>query len=111
MFAKADAVTAPTPAAVELLVRSAGLPDAFPISCGIDVERYRAEPRDLDAVPTVLFVGRMDQEKRGDELSRLLLHYPSEFRRSWNWSVMAPPSRGSSRRRIGWTTRVIASAR
>jgi phosphatidylinositol alpha 1,6-mannosyltransferase len=43
VFAKADAVTAPTPAAVELLVRSAGLPDAFPISCGIDVERYRAE--------------------------------------------------------------------
>ncbi|HEY0816574.1 MAG TPA: glycosyltransferase [Pseudonocardia sp.] len=77
VFGKADAVTAPTPAAVELLVRSAGLPDAFPVSCGIDMERYRAEPRDPEAVPTVLFVGRMDQEKRVEELIRAFAALPA----------------------------------
>ncbi|MBN9100309.1 MULTISPECIES: glycosyltransferase [unclassified Pseudonocardia] len=81
IFGKADAVTAPTPRAVELLVRSAGLKDAFPVSCGIDAERYHcatfgAMP-DPAAVPTVLFVGRMDQEKRVDELIRAFAALPA----------------------------------
>ena len=63
VFRRADVVTAPTPRAVELLVGRAGLPDAFPVSCGIDVERYLTEV-EPGPVPTVLFVGRMDQEKR-----------------------------------------------
>jgi phosphatidylinositol alpha 1,6-mannosyltransferase len=78
VFSKADAVTAPTPRAVELLVRNAGLPDAFPVSCGIDAEDYSAGPRDPDAVPTVLFVGRMDQEKRADELIKAFAALPAE---------------------------------
>jgi phosphatidylinositol alpha 1,6-mannosyltransferase len=39
IFRKAGAVTAPTPRAVELLVRRAGLTEAFPVSCGIDADR------------------------------------------------------------------------
>jgi phosphatidylinositol alpha 1,6-mannosyltransferase len=77
VFGKADAVTAPTPRAVELLVRSAGLADAFPVSCGIDAERYHAAPPDPDATPTVLFVGRMDQEKRVDELIKAFAALPA----------------------------------
>jgi phosphatidylinositol alpha 1,6-mannosyltransferase len=68
VFAKASVVTAPTPRAVDLLVRKAGLVDAFPVSCGIDADRYRSVPRTAGPVPTVLFVGRLDQEKRVDEL-------------------------------------------
>jgi glycosyltransferase involved in cell wall biosynthesis len=76
IFGMADAVTAPTPRAVELLVRSAGLKDAFPVSCGIDAERYHASTPDTAAEPTVLFVGRMDQEKRVDELIRAFAALP-----------------------------------
>ncbi|MCO1655917.1 glycosyltransferase [Pseudonocardia humida] len=77
IFGKADAVTAPTPRAVELLVRRAGLTEAFPVSCGIDADRYRATPKVPGAVPTVLFVGRLDQEKRVDELIRAFAALPA----------------------------------
>ena len=83
VFGKAAVVTAPTPRAVELLVRRAGLVDAFPVSCGIDVERYRGVRRGVrrlpGAVPTVLFVGRLDQEKRVDELIRAFAALPAEL--------------------------------
>jgi glycosyltransferase involved in cell wall biosynthesis len=82
VFGKADAVTAPTPRAVELLAGSAGLRDAFPVSCGIDLDRYHdaahndAEHHD-DAAPRILFVGRMDQEKHVDELIRAVAALPA----------------------------------
>lgn len=75
VFGKAAAVTAPTPRAVELLIRDAHLPDAFPVSCGIDAVRYGA-PAPAHDVPSVLFVGRMDQEKRVDELIRAFAALP-----------------------------------
>ncbi len=75
IFGRADAVTAPTPRAVELLQRSAGLTDAFPVSCGIDADRYRRDPE--SDPPNVLFVGRMDQEKRVDELIRAFAALPA----------------------------------
>jgi glycosyltransferase involved in cell wall biosynthesis len=74
IFGMADVVTAPTPRAVELLQRSAGLTEAFPVSCGIDADRYRRDPE--PDVPNVLFVGRMDQEKRVDELIRAVAALP-----------------------------------
>lgn len=77
VFGKAGVVTAPTPRAVELLVRHAGLVDAIPVSCGIDADRYRAVPPAPGAVPTVLFVGRLDQEKRVDELIRAFAALPA----------------------------------
>jgi len=76
IFGLADVVTAPTPRAVELLHRSARLTHAFPVSCGIDADRYSAASPTPDAVPTVLFVGRMDQEKRVDELIRAFAGLP-----------------------------------
>ncbi len=77
VYAKADAVTAPTPHAVELLVRRAGLIDAFPVSCGIDADRYRATASDDPATPTVLFVGRLDREKHVDELVKAMAALPA----------------------------------
>ena len=77
IFGKADVVTAPTPRAVELLVRRAGLREAFPVSCGIDLERYHGVQRTSCDVPTVLFVGRLDQEKRVDELIRAFAALPA----------------------------------
>ncbi len=78
IFGKADVVTAPTPRAVQLLVQRAGLPHAFPVSCGIDAERYQLPVREPSAVPTVLFVGRLDQEKRVDELIRAMAALPAD---------------------------------
>lgn len=82
VYSKADAVTAPTPRAVDLITRRAGLTSAFPVSNGIDATAYeqaraavvarRGTPGGPDTLyePTVLFVGRLDQEKRVDELIR-----------------------------------------
>ena len=78
IFGQADVVTAPTPRAVELLQRYARLTDAFPVSCGIDADRYRRDPE--PDVPNVLFVGRMDQEKRVDELIKAFAAQPTARR-------------------------------
>jgi glycosyltransferase involved in cell wall biosynthesis len=66
-------VTAPTPRAVELLARN-GMPGALAVSCGIDLVRF-GRYVDLAGAPDmgerrVLFVGRLDEEKRVDELLR-----------------------------------------
>ncbi|MDO5681325.1 MAG: glycosyltransferase, partial [Propionibacteriaceae bacterium] len=81
VLGKAQVVTAPTPRAVDLLVKSAGLPGGIAISCGIDAPKYakaaaRALPR---AVPNVLFVGRLDQEKRVDELIQAFAQLPADL--------------------------------
>jgi len=76
IFGQADVVTAPTPRAVELLHRLAGLTEAFPVSCGIDADHYHRAP-EPDPVPSVLFVGRMDQEKRVDELIKAFAALPA----------------------------------
>jgi glycosyltransferase involved in cell wall biosynthesis len=68
VFGAAQAVTAPTPRAVELL-RDNGLTGAVPVSCGIDLDHFGvAAPVRDDR--RVLFVGRLDEEKRVDELLR-----------------------------------------
>lgn len=75
-YRHADVVTAPTPRAVELLEKATGLRGSRAVSCGIDVDRYRADHKP-DGPPTVLFVGRMDQEKRVDELLRAFAALPA----------------------------------
>jgi len=81
IFAKADRVTTPTPLAAKLLAEQGFDRHVEPVSCGIDLERFHphTEPRawarkmfDLPDRPTVLFVGRLDEEKRLSDLVRAL---------------------------------------
>lgn len=75
-YGKARLVTAPTPRAVQLLQDNGFTSRALPVSCGIDVERYRRRAasyrlQNPDPQPrTVLFVGRLDEEKHIDDLLR-----------------------------------------
>lgn len=70
IFGRADVLTAPTPRAVELLEGRAGLTGGRAVSCGIDAAHFGGGPEagTGDGVPTVLFVGRLEQEKRVGEL-------------------------------------------
>ncbi|AWS41267.1 glycosyltransferase [Streptosporangium sp. 'caverna'] len=81
VFSRVDRVTTPTRIAAGLLMGKGFSRSVEPISCGIDLERFqpRAEPKlwarkafDLPDRDTVLFVGRLDEEKRLDELIRAL---------------------------------------
>jgi glycosyltransferase involved in cell wall biosynthesis len=81
IFNRADRVTTPTPLAARLLADQGFTHDVEPVSCGIDLGRFHphAEPKawarkmfDLPDRPTALFVGRLDEEKRLDELVRAL---------------------------------------
>lgn len=71
-----DVVTAPTPRAVELLIESAGLTGALAVSNGVDAGHYYRDPEPRP-VPKILYVGRMDQEKRVDELIRAFAALPA----------------------------------
>ncbi len=79
VYSKADVVTAPTPRAVDLLAQHAGLTHAIPVSNGIDTDRYTTTDRDGHTEPTVLFVGRLDQEKRVDEIIRAFALLPEDL--------------------------------
>jgi glycosyltransferase involved in cell wall biosynthesis len=71
VYRRAWVVTAPTPRAAALLTAN-GLPgEPLAISCGIDLDHYRAGRTSPPAAgTTVLFVGRLDKEKNVDELIR-----------------------------------------
>lgn len=78
---EADHVTTPTPRAAELLREQGFVPPVEAISCGIDLERFRPRSEDRSAArarfglpdrDTVVFVGRLDEEKRiGDTIRAL----------------------------------------
>jgi glycosyltransferase involved in cell wall biosynthesis len=71
----ATVVTAPTPTAVRLLRRQGFGGRAVAVSCGVDLAKYRtAGPGDGR---TVLFVGRLDEEKRVHELLGALALLPN----------------------------------
>ncbi|GAA0428501.1 hypothetical protein Acor_71300 [Acrocarpospora corrugata] len=79
VFARADHVTTPTPIAAGLLTGKGFRREVEPVSCGIDLRRFRPQPRawarkrfDVPERPTILFVGRLDEEKRLEELVRAL---------------------------------------
>ncbi|QUH05748.1 glycosyltransferase [Saccharopolyspora erythraea] len=77
-YSKAQMVTAPTPRAVQLLQDNGFDHRAIPVSCGMDVERYRRRARLFrknnpdPKTRTVLFVGRLDEEKHIDDLLRAM---------------------------------------
>lgn len=75
-FNRADIVTTPTPIAADL-IRGKGLrPPVRPISCGIDLRRFRptrapwctGDAAGTPGQPTLLFVGRLDEEKHLNEI-------------------------------------------
>lgn len=77
VYGQADLITAPTPRAVQLLDTAAGL-TAEAISCGIDPDRFGQPDRTApsNVIPTVLFVGRLETEKRIDELLQAFAGLP-----------------------------------
>jgi phosphatidylinositol alpha 1,6-mannosyltransferase len=81
VFGGADLVTTPTARAAELLSDRAGL-DATVVSNGIDLELHA--PRTGDTAgsddPFVLFVGRLEQEKRVEDLLRAFAAVPADVR-------------------------------
>ncbi|WP_026119803.1 glycosyltransferase [Nocardiopsis ganjiahuensis] len=94
VLSRAEHVTTPTPAAAGLLLEQGFARPVEPVSCGIDLVRFEPLPeprpgsrasgerRRLRArlgVPdrtTMLFVGRLDEEKRIDELVRAVALLP-----------------------------------
>jgi glycosyltransferase involved in cell wall biosynthesis len=79
MLRKMDTVTTPTKRAAELLERAAGVSNVLAISCGIDASRFATESTVQNTEPVVLFLGRLDDEKRVDVLLRavaVLTEYP-----------------------------------
>lgn len=76
VYRQADVVTAPTPRAVELLTTRAGLVGAHAVSNGIDIEHHQPRVHRHTDRPTMLFVGRLDAEKRVEELIRGLAGLP-----------------------------------
>jgi phosphatidylinositol alpha 1,6-mannosyltransferase len=78
VYGRAQVVTAPTQRAVELLIEAAHLQGAIAVSCGVDVARYEDASRGFRSIdpPTILFVGRLEQEKRVGELIAAFAHLP-----------------------------------
>ncbi len=81
VYNRADHVTTPTPLAAKLLADQGFTREVEAVSCGIDLSRFHphSEPKawarrvfDLPDRPTVLFVGRLDEEKRLGDLVRAL---------------------------------------
>lgn len=67
---KMDAVTTPTRRAADLLENAAGLTGVRAISCGIDAAKFANSTPTSNQEPRILFVGRLDAEKRADVLIR-----------------------------------------
>jgi 1,2-diacylglycerol 3-alpha-glucosyltransferase len=81
VFEQLDSVTTPTKTAAALLEKAALNKDVMPVSCGIDLERFKptndgAYLKRRFAIPTnkpvLLYVGRLDKEKKIDVVLRAL---------------------------------------
>ena len=79
VFGRADVLTTPTLLAAEVLAERAGLPLAQVISNGIDLDQFRpgGETGEGAGDPFVLFVGRLEQEKRVEDLLRAFAEVPT----------------------------------
>lgn len=82
VFRRAAILTAPTPRAVELFTQMTGVTTILPVSNGIDPAPYEkaaaaARQAPPNPVPVVLFAGRLDVEKRVDELIAAVAALPA----------------------------------
>lgn len=68
VYSEADLISVPTQRAADLLADATTLRPAEVVSCGIDLEHFTVT-RTLETTrPSLLFVGRLEQEKHVDEL-------------------------------------------
>ncbi len=64
ILSRMDAVTTPTRRAADLLEKAAGLTGVLAISCGIDASKFANNTPTSNKNPVLLFLGRLDDEKR-----------------------------------------------
>ncbi len=74
-FLRADVVTTPTPNAARYLEERTSVRGVLAVSCGLDVASY-APVLGLRPEHRILFVGRVEEEKRIDVLLRALARLP-----------------------------------
>ncbi|MCC3297114.1 glycosyltransferase [Arthrobacter sp. zg-Y916] len=82
VMGRAHVVTTPTPLAAKAMTEYASLPDVLPLSNGIDASAY--ELQDGEEIqrpdhPTILFVGRLAEEKHVDVLIDAVAKTPREL--------------------------------
>jgi 1,2-diacylglycerol 3-alpha-glucosyltransferase len=83
VMGQADVVTTPTPLAAKAMHQHAFLRKVLPLSNGIDSAAYELEPGEQiepHAHPTVLFVGRLAEEKHVDVLIEAVSKTPPELK-------------------------------
>lgn len=83
VMGQADVVTTPTPLAAKAMHQHAFLRKVLPLSNGIDSAAYELQPGEQiepHAHPTVLFVGRLAEEKHVDVLIEAIGKTPAELK-------------------------------
>jgi glycosyltransferase involved in cell wall biosynthesis len=78
VYARADVLTTPTLRAAELLTARTGLDRVEVISNGVDLAGYQPVAPRGGEVPVVLFVGRLEPEKRVEDLLRAFAALPAD---------------------------------
>lgn len=76
---KADFVTTPTRRAANLLEEAAGISGVLAISCGIDASKFANTNPTSNAVPRILFLGRLDYEKHIHNLLKAVAMLPKKL--------------------------------
>ena len=82
VMGQADVVTTPTPLAAKAMHDHAFLRKVLPLSNGIDAAAYELKPGEevpVNAGPTVLFVGRLAEEKHIDVLIDAISKTPADL--------------------------------
>jgi 1,2-diacylglycerol 3-alpha-glucosyltransferase len=82
VMGQADVVTTPTPLAAKAMHQHAFLREVLPLSNGIDAAAYELQPGEnleRHASPTVLFVGRLAEEKHVDVLIDAVAKAPTDL--------------------------------
>lgn len=82
VMGQADVVTTPTPLAAKAMRDHAFLTEVLPLSNGIDIAAYEPRPDETiqkNPYPTVLFAGRLAEEKHVDVLIKAIAKTPAEL--------------------------------